>query len=179
MTAALHAELRKLGSLPSIWWTAALTAAVTVLLTVADDVDPVGYTQIGFLLLGALATTSENGGPGATSLLCVPRRWRLLTARALALTLVAAPIAAIGPAAGAEPRVAAYLMLTALLAAGVGTLFRAAVPTVAVLLGHYAVAAPLLRADWLPGPRAGTVTVLLWTVAALVAAGCTMMLRDA
>jgi ABC-2 type transport system permease protein len=178
MRAALHAELCKLVTLPAIWWTATLTTAVTVLLIVRD-VDPVGYAQVGFLVLGALATTSDTGGPGATSLLSVPRRWRLLAAKLLAVALVAVPIAGIGLVGRTGTRAAAYLVLTALLAAAVGTLLRAGTPAVAVLLGHYVVAGPVLRADWLPGPQADAVTVVLWTAGAIVAAACTVRLRDA
>lgn len=178
MTAALHAELRKLATLPAIWWTAALTTAVTVLL-IARDLVPTGYAQVGFLVLGALAATSETGGQGTTSLLCVPRRWRLLGARVVGLALVAVPVAAVVSVGRAGPWAVAYLVLTTLLAAAVGAVLRAAIPSVAVLLGHYVVAEPLLRADWLPGPQAEALTVLLWTGGAVVVSGCIVGLRDA
>lgn len=179
MTAAVHAELRKLASLPAIWWTVALSTAVTALLT-TGHVDPVGYAQVGFLLLGALATTSEYAGQAATSLLCVPGRVQLLAAKAVSLALLTIPVATTVALIGGSPaRAGVYLVLTALFAAATGVLLRGGVATVAVLLGHYVVAGPLLGADWLPGPHAGTVTVLLWTVAGCLVAAGTSTLRDA
>ncbi|MEU7587335.1 hypothetical protein AB0A95_13645 [Micromonospora sp. NPDC049230] len=209
-----RAELRKLLTLPSLRRTVLLTWAANLLLTyahasaesrgepVGDNaaLAPLGYTQAGFLVLGVLAATSEydEGDQVRTTLLAMPRRLPLLGAKALALAALTFPVAAATaatstlPADGAAwtPAATAYLTLTTLLAAAVGTIVRRALSAAILLLGLYFVAGPLLRAGsdasaaWLPDtaaldPSRGAAATIVWTLGALTLAALTFRRRDA
>jgi hypothetical protein len=165
----VHAELRKLLTLPSLRLTALLTFTAHALLTCAYTfaesrgealggdlaLAPLGYTQAGFLVLGVLATASEHqaGGQIHTTLLAMPRRLPLQAAKALTLAVVTLPLAAATAAtstlpageAARTPAASAYLTLTALLAAAVAGLVPRAEPALVLLLALYFIAGPLLR----------------------------------
>jgi ABC-2 type transport system permease protein len=217
MSDAARAEFLKLLTLPALYlavlgtWT--LTLAVDAALIAAAAQSPsgagsaldgglgaVGYAQAGFLVLGALAVTSEyQGGQIRTSLICVPRRAELLLVKGIVLALTCVPIAAttviasvllarLGPttpaAVGPTAQAIGYLILTAVLASAVASLIRNALPTIAVLLGYYFVAGPLIRAlapgadhtTWGPDrPQ----TALAWTLVALTTAAIAFRHRDA
>lgn len=200
----LRAELRKLVTLPSLGLTALLTLAATGLLAYAygaagqpSGLGPLGYTQAGFLVFGALATASEHQGGDQihATLLAMPRRLPLYAAKTLTLTAVAAPFAAAVAAtstvpageAGRLPAATAYLTLTALLAAAAGALVRRAEAAVVLLLAGYFVVFPLLRDRWgaaLPDtaaldPSRGAVASLVWTACVVLAAGAVFHRRDA
>ncbi len=173
---AARAELLKLATLPALALTAGLTWGLTVLLAlVAEGADPIPYARAGFLVLGVLAASSEyEGGQLRTTLLCVPRRARQQLARALALALVATPVAVVTVLIAGTGD-AAYLVLITLLAAGVATLLRHAVAGVVVVLGYYFVLGPFVRDRfdgglWLPAA---------WTLAVLLAAALAVARRDA
>ncbi|WNV88366.1 hypothetical protein [Umezawaea sp. Da 62-37] len=197
----VHAELLKLATLPSTRLVVVSTWAVTPLLDVvylrttvsasALDVGlaPLGYSEIGFVLLGVLVATSEYDGQIRTSLTCVPGRVELQLAKSFALAVGCFAIALVtvalslttartarpdGPFAPFEPAATtvAHLVLTALLAAAVATVLRAAVPALTLLLGYYLVAAPLLRGhtDFLPDTVDGgqaLVVAIGWAVVAV------------
>lgn len=144
----------------------------------------VPYVQAGLVVLGVLPATHEYAGRQAhVSLLAVPARGHLLLAKTVALVVTAAltALAAEGAAVGAavaarhvmdrtvtpavgEPavllRVAAYLVLIALLAHAVAVLVHHQVPALVALLGTLLVLSPILaalghHARWLPD-RAGS-----------------------
>jgi hypothetical protein len=199
MIRSLHAELRKLVTLPAVPLTVGSTWAVTALLATTAAGPPgvaVGYVQAGFLVLGVLAATAEYEGQVRTSLLCVPRRVEYQIAQALAVALVSVPAAAVTAVlARAGLGAAGYLVLTAVLASTVGTLVRRPLPALGLLLGHYFIAGPLLRTRpaigdhlpgtsglWLPGaddPLRSAVVAAAWTMAGLLAAVLTVRHRDA
>ena len=181
----LRAELIKLVTLPALYLTASGTWAGTLVLDVAFVVAagqgetgaastldvglaPVGYAQVGFIIFGILAATSEyHGGQIRTSLTSVPRRIELQTVKALTLALTVVPLAAVAVIASvliaqlaladtagpidlhrtvrAVAGATAYLALTALLAAAVATVMRRSLPAVAVLLGYYLIVGPTVR----------------------------------
>jgi hypothetical protein len=217
MSDAARAEFLKLLTLPALYlavlgtWT--LTLVVDGALIAAATQDPsgagsaldgglgtVGYAQAGFLVLGALAVTSEyQGGQIRTSLICVPRRAELLVIRGIVLALACVPVAATtviasvllaraGPTtpAAVSPMAQAigYLILTSVFASAVASLIRSTLPTIAVLLGYYFVAGPLIRAlgpgaehtAWGPDrPQAA----VAWTLVTITAAAITFRRRDA
>lgn len=184
----LHAELRKLLTLPSLRNTALLTLAATGLLRYASG-SAVGYAQAGFLILGVLAVASEHqaGGQIRTTLLAVPRRLPLYAAKIAALTAATLPVAL--AAAAVDLPATAYLTSTTLLAFAAATLVRHAVPAVLVMLGLHFTASPLLRSRWaglgayLPDtaawvdPRDLTATVA-WTAGLLALAAWSFHRRD-
>jgi ABC-2 type transport system permease protein len=209
-----HAELRKLLTLPSLRLTALLTWTANLLLTLAyasaesrgdplgDDlaVAPLGYTQAGFLVFGALAAASEHqaGGQIRTTLLAMPRRLPLQATKALTLAVVTLPLAAATAAtstlpageAARTPAASAYLTLTALLAAAVTGLVRRAEPALVLLLTLYFIVGPLLStrydaiAAYLPDtaaldPSRGAAATISWTLSALTLAALTFHRRDA
>jgi ABC-2 type transport system permease protein len=173
----VRAELLKLLTLPALALTVALTWGATLLIALAarDGPDPVPLVRAGFVVLGVLAATSEyEGGQLRTTLLGTPRRIRLQLVKALALILVTVPAAVVTVllAGTGSP---AYLVLLALLAAGVGTVLRHAVAGVVVVVGYFFVLGPFVhdRFDdglWLPAA---------WTLAALLAATVAVVRRDA
>ncbi|RAO04267.1 hypothetical protein [Micromonospora noduli] len=209
-----RAELRKLLTLPSLRLTALLTWTANLLLTYVyasaefhgeslgevAALAPLGYTQAGFLVLGVLAAASEyqEGGQISTTLLAMPRRLPLQAVKAVALTVVALPVAAVtaatstlaGGAGTWMPAATAYLTLTTLLGAAVAGVVRRAVPAVVLLLGLYFIAGPLLRARsctnaaYLPDtaaldPTRGAAATVTWTLSVLTLAAVTFRRRDA
>jgi len=190
---AVHAELRKLGTLPSLRWAAGLTWAATVLLAVAahraaPGADPIRtalrWTQAGFLVFGVLAATHEyeSGGQIRATLLAVPRRFGLAAAKAIAIVAVVAVLAA--------PAGTPYLISVALAGAGLGGILRNAVAAVAAGLALYLVICPVLlgrfpsSAAWLPDtallePERGAAAAVLWPLALLVVAAVTLRRRNA
>jgi ABC-2 type transport system permease protein len=184
----LHAELRKLLTLPALGHTVLLTLAATGLLRYASG-SAVGYVQAGFLVLGVLAVASEHQGGGQirTTLLAMPHRLRLYAAKTVALAAVTTPVAI--TAAAVDLPAAAYLVSTTLLGFAAATLIRRAVPAVLAVLGAYFTASPLLRGRW-PGlgaylpdtagwadPRDLTAT-LVWTTGLLAIAAWCFHRRD-
>ncbi|WP_250030130.1 hypothetical protein [Paractinoplanes maris] len=193
---AVHAELRKLITLPSLRWTAALTWAATLVLAlavrrVAPQEDPIRaalrWTQAGFLVFGVLAATQEYepGGQIRATLLAVPRRWTLAAAKAVALIVVALALAA--------PAGSPYLVGVALVGAALGSLLRSSVAGVALGLAIYLVASPAMRArlpgsgPWLPDaglaaevwPPGATLTAAAWPLAATLVAAVVLRRRNA
>jgi hypothetical protein len=171
----LHAELRRLVTLPSLRLTALLTLVVAVLLTYVEAPQQVRYTQAGFLVLGVLATTSsyQGGDEIRVTLLAMPRRLRLYAAKLTTLAALTAPLACC-----AAYRVhnfggtVAYLLLTTLLGAATGTLLRRAEAAAVLLLVGYQVICPLLRHDYLPNAPA-------WALGAVTLAAVAFHRRDA
>ncbi|MCA2219160.1 hypothetical protein [Jidongwangia harbinensis] len=214
---ALRAELIKLGTLPALRLTALATWAATALLAFASGAaarpdgpagadlvrTPLGWTQAGFVILGALASASEyQGGQICTALTAVPRRFALQGAKTLALAVAAVPVAAVAVAvsvavSGAAPAdvlgtaaaATAYLTLTTLLSSAAATLVRRPVPAAGAVLGCHLVAGPLLSARtaydaYLPDtaaldPARGTAATVVWTLAAVGVAAVTFHCRDA
>ncbi|GAB3616559.1 hypothetical protein GCM10027416_11160 [Okibacterium endophyticum] len=188
--AATRAELSKLRSLPAIWLTLAGTLALTVLLSLlfirdaefttgadvtADAVNvldygvvALGWSQVGFFLLGVIAATSEYiGGQIRTTLIAVPHRvlQRLAANTALAITVFSMALLTIAISIGTVlvssgtaiteldgalvARIvfgaAGYLTCMALLSAALGLLIRRAVPAAAILLVYLLIVSPLLQ----------------------------------
>nr|WP_221374629.1 hypothetical protein [Actinoplanes polyasparticus] len=190
---AVHAELRKLGTLPSLRWAALLTLAATALLALAahraaPGTDPIRtalrWTQAGFLVFGVLAATHEyeSGGQIRATLLAVPRRLGLAAAKAIALVAVVAVLAA--------PAGTPYLVSVALAGAGLGGILRNTVAAVAAGLTLYLVICPVIlsrfpsSAAWLPDtallePGRGAAAAVLWPVALLVVAAVSLRRRNA
>ena len=188
--AATRAELSKLRSLTAIWYTLAGTIALTVLLSLlfvreaefttgpagtADAVNvldfgvvALGWSQVGFFLLGVIAATSEYiGGQIRTTLIAVPNRiiQRLAANTALSIMVFAAAlltvVISIGTVLVASGTVigdldvalvarivfsaAGYLTCLALLSAAVGLLIRKTIPAAAILLVYLLIVSPLLQ----------------------------------
>jgi ABC-2 type transport system permease protein len=194
---AYRAEVIKLVTLPAVHVTVLTAWIASAALSVVPHADVVAYAQAGFVVLGVLAVTSEySGGQVRTSLVSVPRRFELLAAKAVALTSASFPAAALiivagrvvarfatshgtGPLAASRTVAAiAYLVLVALLAAGVAALTRRTMPALVVLLGYFFVAAPLLREHAPPAGRPSAALVAA-TLAVLTAATVTFHARDA
>ncbi|MFF8093674.1 ABC transporter permease [Streptomyces sp. NPDC016675] len=211
--------------------TTAFSALAGVSETSDPDFDPLFMAlsgvmpgQIAAVAFGALVVSSEYQGNGIRlSLAAVPRRGRWFAAKlgvvavpALVvglLTAFAALVAAragLGPAAdGLTPGEQArgvvgcgiYLMLMALLAAGLTALFRSGVATLSTLIPFLLVVSFVIgdvaggATDFLPdkagqvvlyqthdgilGPWAGLVVTALWTAAALLAGAWRLRGRDA
>ncbi|KUP96484.1 hypothetical protein [Thermobifida cellulosilytica] len=183
------AEADKLRTLPAALATVAATVAGTaglaaLLAVVARDaadagavsalrtaLQAVGYTQVGFVLLGVLTVTTEySGGQIHASLTSVPRRTVLLVGKAAAYLAAALPAAAGSVAAavaaaqlvlgglaqplgeqfaedGLRPPVGAvaYLVLVGLLSGAVAVPLRSTVAALAVLLPVLLVVPSLLE----------------------------------
>jgi ABC-2 type transport system permease protein len=180
----IHAELLKLLTLPALRLTAALTLATTAFLAWLDT-DPIIYTQVGFLVLGALTATESQ----RMTLLAMPHRIRLHAAKLIALTAVAIPLAALA-AVPASKSAAVYLVLTTLLAFGAGTLIRHPLAAVLTLLATHVIAGPMVRAAYesasafLPDTPAwhltqGFLATVIWTAATLVLSAYAFHRRDA
>ncbi|PZG47356.1 ABC transporter permease [Spongiactinospora gelatinilytica] len=176
----------------------------------------IGYAQAGFVVLGVLAACSEYiGGQIRTTLAAMPHRARQLAAKHLATAIVALPAAALtafcgvaltalvlgdtpatfGPILG----VTGYLLLTTLIGVAAGALARRTLVAVAVLLGYFFVAGPLLRdnldlakylpdtagaAMWFPAggaltPAQGALVLTAWTAALIAVALAGHHRRDA
>lgn len=172
----LRAEGRKLATLPTVGLTVVLTALLTVGVAlmsgtsvgtalsdnpemIVDDFTPevagfdaVHYGQIGIIVLGVLAVSSEYGnGQVRTSLLAVPGRWRFLAAKAGAVALAA------------------------LLCAVVTV--PAAFVTYQIALGEHGLPLGDVPGSDVPAMWAGA--VLYWVLMALLAAGATLVSRSA
>lgn len=178
----------------------------------------VDYLQAALLILGVMAITSEYRTPVRTTLTVTPTRLRVHLAKALALLLPAGAAAvaaiasgfavarlvlgerALAPDAAALGRLASaagYLVALAVLGFVAGTLLRHTVGAVAVVLGYFFIAAPLLRQyarlGWTPdaagqalwnadpGLAPGPAGLLLtgWTLGLLAVAAAAFRLRDA
>ncbi|MET7685515.1 ABC transporter permease [Streptomyces sp. NPDC005423] len=119
MRRPLHAEWTKLRTLPSTWWLLAATAALTpavgaaAVSSVTAEVCPsptachedtvrlsltgVQLSQAVCLVLGVLTMGAEYGtGTIGTTLTAMPGRWRVLTAKAVALSLLTGAPGALG-----------------------------------------------------------------------------------
>ena len=185
---AYRAEILKLVTLPASGVTGRAAGIAAAGRAAVPHADPIAYAQAGFVVLGVLAVTSEySGGQVRTSLISVPRRVELMTAKALALTSASVPAAAVSvlvsrlvrPAA-AGPGVASgigYLTLVALLSAAVAALTRRSLPALTVLLGWFFIATPLLREHAPPTGRPSGPLVAA-TLTALTAATIYFRCRD-
>ncbi|RDB49107.1 ABC transporter permease [Tsukamurella tyrosinosolvens] len=185
---ATRAELSKLWTLPATWLTIAGTGALTVLFSflfaaeaeqtgggsVTDvnildiGVAALGWSQVGFFLLGVLSATSEYfGGQVRVTLTAIPNRLvqRVAAATALALltfiaalVVVTAGMAVVLLRSGTPPvpidvmlavriiaNAAGYLTCMALLSSGLGLLIRRAIPGAAILLVYLLIVSPLLQ----------------------------------
>ncbi|HWS35881.1 MAG TPA: hypothetical protein VN408_24460 [Actinoplanes sp.] len=148
MIRAVHAEILKLVTLPTLAVVTVLTWAATALLR---PVDPPGgvlaHSLAGFLVLGALAAGQEyqGGGQIRSSLLAVPRRTLLVVAKTVAWVVTAGPVVLVAAVLAGEPAGAAGLLLGVLAGAGVGTVVRHPVGAVGTLLLAYEIGLPLLR----------------------------------
>jgi ABC-2 type transport system permease protein len=185
---AYRAEILKLVTLPASGVTVLAAWIVAAGLAAVPDADPIVYAQAGFVVLGVLAVTSEySGGQVRTSLISVPRRVELMTAKALALTSASAPAAAVSlllfrlvrPTAAAPGAASGigYLTLVALLSAAVAALTRRSLPTLTLLLGWFFIATPLLGGH---APPAGRLSgpLVAGTLTALTAAAIAFRRRD-
>ncbi|MEU3732406.1 ABC transporter permease [Streptomyces sp. NPDC033538] len=180
--------------------------------------------QIAAVAYGAMAVSSEYHGNGIRlSLAAVPRRGRWFAAK---LVVVAAPVLVVGLLTAFAALVAArtglgtaadglttgeqvrgvvgcgiYLMLMALLAAGLTALFRSGVATLSVLIPFILIVSFVIGdavggvTDFLPdkagqvilyqthdgtlGPWAGLAVTALWVAAALLAGAWRLRGRDA
>lgn len=173
----LHAELRKLVTLPSLRLTALLTLLASLLLIYLEAPRPLRYVQAGFLVLGVLAAASEHQGGDQirATLLAMPRRLRLYAAKVAALAVVAAPVALLASAPDAG-----YLVLTALLGGAAGTLIRRAETAAVLVLVVYFIVCPLLRGrfSYLPD-HAASGAPAVWAACAVTLAGYVFHRRDA
>jgi hypothetical protein len=215
MRTVIAAELLKLWTLPAVILTVATTVVLTGLLTLAlsangdaATVQVTTYSQIGVVLVGILAATSEyDDRQIVTSLISVPDRLLLAGAKAVAcalavagtatLTVAAAHLAVVNRLAETSFASAAgtivYLIVLALFGHGLGLLLRGTIPALVTVLLLAYVASPLLGrvGDYLPGqagsqlhqsnPGVGlsTAALVAWAVAALVASTSTFLRRDA
>lgn len=180
---AVLAEAAKLGSLPAIWLVYAGTLVLTVVFAIAFSTNAefgsgsvsvldygvvaVSWTQVGFFLIGVIASTSEYiGGQVRTTLIAIPDHvaWRLAATVALA-TLVFA-MAAITVAVSVLTvlvntgtsvgdidvlltlritlSAAVYLALMAILSSALGIFIRKAIPTAGILLVYLLIVSPIL-----------------------------------
>jgi ABC-2 type transport system permease protein len=199
-TDVLAAEWIKLRSVRSTFWTVLVTTGLTIaagiltaknVVTHWSDLTPADreefdslaavlsglfVTQVGFGLLGVLAIGSEYAtGQIRTTFTAVPRRLRVLAAKAVAAGVVAFAVgeaAALGAFAGAQPILAdrhldvaifdpgvprallgagAFLGLMALVGLGLTAIIRHSAGAIAVLFGLVFVAPlvlPALPAPW-------------------------------
>lgn len=155
------------------------------------------YSQAGFMILGVLTVCSEYiGGQIRTTLTAMPRRGLQIMAALFALIVVLIPAALVVSASGvlltqflledagtpiswgnlvsAMSGVTVYLTLTALIGAAIGIVLRRFLPALAILLGYYFIAGPLIRdqadfAKYLPD----TAGVVLWSVQSVHASALT------
>jgi hypothetical protein len=185
---AYRAEILKLVTLPAFGVTVLAAWIVAAGLAAVPHADPIAYAQAGFVVLGVLAVTSEySGGQVRTSLISVPRRVELMTAKGLALTSASAPAAAVSvlvarlvrPAATGPEAASgiAYLTLVALLSAAVAALTRRSLPALTVLLGWFFIATPLLR-EHLPPAGRPSEPLVAGTLTALATAAISFRIRD-
>lgn len=181
---AIRAESSKLRSLRAIWLLLAGTFALTIVLAVSfsqgartapDSVNildygvvAIGWTQVGFFLVGVIAATSEYiGGQVRTTLIAIPDRIGQRLAATIALipvVFIAGTVTVIGSittvllATGTSLAdidlavairlilsTAAYLALMAVLSSALGFLIRKAIPAAAILLVYLLILSPLLQ----------------------------------
>jgi hypothetical protein len=171
------AELVKLGGLPVVI-AAALSTVVAFGAAGRGGTQVVPFLQIGPILLGVLAVSTEYAGRQiATTLTTTPDRLRLLTGKTVAYLIVATATSGAGlaaawllrpaPVAGSDrldvgwpmAGAAAYLVLIGLLALGLAVVLRSLIPPLAGMLTLVLIVSPLLaghteHARWLPD-RAG------------------------
>lgn len=179
IVAAFRAEVIKLCTLPAVPGTLLTVWVASLGLSAVPAADVVEYAQAGFVVLGVLAVTSEySGGQVRTSLVGVPRRIELLTAKALALTATSVPAAGVVAAVVRSVPAIWYLTLVALLAAGVAALVRRTLPALTVLLGCLFIAVPLIR-DHAPPTGRISAPLLAGTLGVLAAAVISFHRRDA
>jgi hypothetical protein len=180
---AVRAEIGKLVTLPSLWLTAALTWVVTLLLRAVELPGSVlAHTRAGLLVLGVLAAAHEYQGAGQirTTLLAMPRRWRLATAKAVALTVVTAPVAGAVAVTAGEASATGVAAMSTLVAAGVAGIVREAVAAAGIVLSAYLIGVPLLEArfpaiaPWMPD--AAPPAAAVWALA-LLALSATVLRR--
>ncbi|GAA1653018.1 ABC transporter permease subunit [Actinoplanes couchii] len=194
MTRALHAEWTKLRTVTAPWWlllgAIAGVVAGRVVAAGLPGVDAFIGIELGQALtavFGVLMFSGEHTtGTIRTSLIAVPRRISLLTAKAIVLIAVTGPLtvgigaltAGIGVSAGVAGILqASHLVLVALIGLGTATVVRDSAAGIGVVLGLLYLPALLAQATgeaWVqrfapsttePGITAG------WALAAL-AAGC-------
>lgn len=181
---AVRAESSKVWSLPATWLILAGTFALNIVLSIAFTVNAdlaasavnvldygvvaLGWTQVGFFLLGVIAATSEYiGGQIRTTLTAVPDRvgQRLAASVALApvvfiagiLTVVAGiatvlitsrtPFSDLDIALAVRLTLSAagYLTLMTILSAALGFMIRKAIPAASILLIYFLILSPLLQ----------------------------------
>ena len=190
---AIHAETRKLLTLPSLWLTAALTWAVTLLLRALDAPGSVpSHTMPGLLVFGVLATAHEyqSGNQIRATLLALPRRLPLAAAKLTALTACTLPLATLIALTGDDLSLVPPVLLAVLVAAALGALLRNAVAAVGTALTIYVIVGPLVRgsfpdaASWLPDTALrdhdrGLIAATIWAAAALLLAALSLRHRDA
>ncbi len=184
---AVAAELSKLRSLPAARWAllGTIAASLGLATAVAASAPAAGvdamrivasimpFLQVGPILLGVLAASSEYAGRQiSTSLIVMPVRIRLLAAKAAAFLAVAAAMSSVAVGAGAAaawavfeargdgvaddgarglalPPLAGavlYLLLMGLLALAAAVLLRSFVPPFAAVLVLVLVVSPLAAA---------------------------------
>ncbi|WP_062430772.1 ABC transporter permease [Herbidospora daliensis] len=159
---AVTAELAKLATLPSVWLATLLALVVPTGIALLNRGVPGpdrGYQELAFgvmgvIVLGVVAVSSEYLAEGAdagggrqltTSLTAVPSRLRFLAAKALAVVLVAVPLAFAATAVtmavvqvrldlGRLAGVVCYWTYTALLAFAITVLLRHGIVPLTVLL---------------------------------------------
>lgn len=197
---AYRAELSKLLSLPAMWITLGALAALAPALGAVAGARSATYTGIGFLVLGVIAVASEHDkGQARTTATAMPRRLPHRVAATAALLTVTLP-ATVGsalathPAPGRSalattlPATAAGLATATLLASATGLLLRHTQGAVALLVGYFTIAGPVLRArfpgaaealpDLAPASARPLLVTLIWTLAALAAAFVAYRHRD-
>lgn len=201
---AVRAEGAKLWSLPATWLILAGTFALTIVLSIAFTgnadltasgvsvldygVVALGWTQVGFFLLGVTAATSEYiGGQIRTTLIAVPDRIGQRVAASLSLTPVVFLAGIITVVAGIGTvlitsrtpvseldialairitlSAAGYLTLMAILSAAIGVLIRKAIPAASILLIYFLILSPLLQGQrWYFLPDTAAYTLWYATV---------------
>ena len=203
---AVAAEWTKLWSVRSTWWTLAVATVLAVGIAALASLDqPIGaapqvstYALTGFavaqfalLLVAILAVTAEYGtGSITSSLQWVPRRWRLLAAKAIVTVGVTSAVSVllVIPAAAASAAVlgdravldaaalvregavaAGFMALIAALGLGVGTALRSTAGTLTVLTLLLFVLPNLLGS--LPNPVTQKIAEVLPGTAAVVLLG--------
>lgn len=203
---------------------AGLQGLTSIQSTLEIGLTSVSYSQAGLMIFGILAVCSEyNGGQIRTTLTAMPRRGVQIFAALFALTVVLIPAAFVVSSSGvlltqilvgdagapivwvnlvsAMLGASAYLTLTALIGAAIGVVLRRMLPALAIMLGYYYIAGPLIRdqadfakylpdtagvAMWFPqpdhasalAPVQGGILLGAWTLAAIIIAATVYRKRD-
>lgn len=204
---------------------AGLQGLTSIQSTLEIGLASIGYSQAGLMILGILTVCSEyNGGQIRTTLTAMPRRGIQIFAALCALTVVLIPATfvvsfsgvlltqiVIGDAGApivwedlvpAMLGASAYLTLTVLIGAAIGVVLRRMLPALAIMLGYYFIAGPLVRDQaafakylpdtagvvmWIPQPDdssaftpvQGGILLGAWTLAAILIAAAVYRKRDA